>query len=167
MLGKNIKAASGHRSHRSLFSDYIVNGQQTLWYSSDSSANSQPKAKVTGDSARYRPTVFQSDSPADTATCEQQAEWRRRMDYARSRGVTYTVQGWYQTPGGRLWEPNEITHVTDSRNKFNGTEVIITEVRLILSERQGRITELTVMPAPAFDLLATLNSSNNSNGATA
>ena len=154
VLGINIKAASGPRSHRSLFSEYIVNGQQSLWTSSDTGANSQPQAKIVGDATRYRPTVFMSDSPADPAACNEQAQWRQRMDYARSRGVTYTVQGWHQVPGGRLWMPNELTHVTDARNKLNSTEMLITEVRLILSERQGRITQLTVMPAPAFDRLA-------------
>lgn len=153
-LGKNILAAKGSRSHRSLYSTISVTGQQPAYLSSDTSATSQSGATETGDAVRYRPMVLFSDSPADVAACEAQAQHRRRIGYGRSRQVIYTVQGWRQSGTGSLWTPNEMVSITDARNQFDNTQRLITETRVMMDSRSGRTTEITVMPPEAFDLLA-------------
>lgn len=152
-LGKNIKAAQGSRSSRSLFSEYQVAGQQSIWATSDTEANSQPLAKVKGDSKRHRPFVIHNDSPADVEQCQARAQHQQRVNYGRSRSIQYTLQGWTQTQGGQLWMPNQLINITDQYNKLNNAERLITEVKTQLSTRSGRTTMLTVMPKSAFDLL--------------
>lgn len=159
VLGKNIKACQARRSHRSLFSEYLVCGQQSLFATSDTEANSQPKAKEPGDAKRYRPFTLHADNPADNGACQARAQWQRRVNYGRSRSVVYTVQGWRQD-NGQLWLPNQLTTVTDARNKLQDAERLVVAANLQLTEKQGRTTSLTVMPAAAFDLLAEPEESN-------
>ncbi len=153
-LGKNIMAAKGSRSHRSLFSTITVTGQQPAFITSDTSATSQSGATETGDAVRYRPAVLFSDSPSDTANCQAQAQHKRRVGYGRSSQIIYTVQGWRQSGGGPIWMPNERVSITDARNRLENSSRLITETRLMFSARAGRTTELTVMPPEAFDVLA-------------
>jgi prophage tail gpP-like protein len=153
-LGGNILAAKGSRSHRSLFSEISVTGQQPAFITSDTSATSQSGATEPGDATRYRPFVLFSDSPSDAANCQAQARHRRRIGYGRSRQIIYTVQGWRQTDGGNLWQPNQLVQINDSRNQLINATRLITETRLMMDIRAGRTTEITVMPPEAFDLLA-------------
>ena len=153
-LGGNILAAKGSRSHRSLFSEVTVTGQQPAWQSSAAGATSQAIAKETGDAKRHRPCVLFSDSPSDTANCQAQARHKRRVNYGRSRQVIYTVQGWRQADDERIWLPNQLVQVTDARNHMNNATRLITEARLMMDARSGRTTELTVMPPEAFDVMA-------------
>ena len=153
-LGGNILAAKGSRSHRSLFSEISVTGQQPAWQSNAAGATSQAIAKETGDAKRHRPCVLFSDSPSDTANCQAQAKHKRRVNYGRSRQVIYTVQGWRQAEDERIWLPNQLVQVTDARNHMNNSTRLITEARLMMDIRSGRTTELTVMPPEALDLLA-------------
>jgi prophage tail gpP-like protein len=153
-LGSNILAAKGSRSHRSLFSEISVTGQQPAFLSSDTGATSQQFASEAGDATRYRPFVLFSDIPSDAANCQAQARHRRRIGYGRSRQIIYTVQGWRQTEGGDLWQPNQLVQINDSRNQLINATRLITETRLMMDIRAGRTTEITVMPPEAFDLLA-------------
>jgi len=152
-LGVNIKSAQGMRSHRSLFSEYSVSGQQPILLTSDTSATSQPAAKVVGDSQRYRPMFIHADSPADNATCKARAEWQRRVNYGRSRSITYTVKGWHQNDNGRVWMPNELINITDARNGLDNAERLIVDVNTQLTSTGGSTTSLVVMPKAAFDLI--------------
>lgn len=152
ILGKNIKACQAEHSCRSLFSEYQVSGQ-SAFITGDAAANSQNTGIYkTDDIARYRPCFIQTDEPVDNAACAVRAEWQRRINWGRSKSITYTVEGWRQTPGGRVWEPNEIIFVTDKRNRLNKTGLLITESRLMLTQESGRETQLTVMPWQAFDM---------------
>lgn len=153
VLGKNIKAASGRRSHRSLFSTYEVAGQQSIWATSDVSANSQNAAIVPGFSRRYRPSVITTDQQVDNAACQARAEWQRRVNYGRSRSINYTVLGWRQAENIRLWTPNELVRITDNFNQLDNKERLIVAVQTSLSRRSGKTTTLTVMPKSAFDLI--------------
>lgn len=152
-LGSNILAAQSRRSSRSLFSQYFVIGQQPAgddWEGSD--ASQMIISHVTHDTNRYRPCLIQTDEPVDNEACMVRAEWQQRINWGRSQSIVYTVQGWRQTPGGRLWQPNETVTVTDFRAGLDSTERLITEARLLLTS-QGRTTQLTLMPKEAFDLL--------------
>jgi prophage tail gpP-like protein len=158
-LGKNIKAASGSFSHRELFSDYIVTAQQPGTPTLTGTDTSQPKGTAKG-SGRYRPFVVRADSTGDIADCRTRAEWQRNVHYGRSRGIVYTISGWRQTPGGRLWTPNEMVAVKDPWSGID-TELLIVESRIRLGE-EGSTTENRVMPREAFDVLPLPESSEES-----
>lgn len=150
--GVNIKAAKGTRNHRKLFSIYEVFGQQPAYVSSDENATSQPLGSEKGDAVRYRPYVIPAENPSDKAACERLAQHVRRLHFGQAHSVNYTVMGWQQKDGGRLWQPNELISVTDDRNKLKNTERLITDATIRFDEN-GRTTQLNVMPKEAFDVL--------------
>lgn len=156
-LGVNIKAASGSFSHRELFSDYIVTGQQQATAFIGAKDTTQPRGVAKG-SGRYRPKVFMADTPADIANAKQRAEWQRNVHQGRSQGVVYTVSGWRQTPGGRLWMPNEIVHIKDEWMGLDADRLVV-ESRILLDEGGSR-SEIRVMPKEAFLLDALPESSS-------
>lgn len=149
-LGKNIEMASGTFSSRELFSDYIVTAQQpsTPQLQLEGVDNSQPKARVKAG-GRFRPLVISNDNPGDIAACQMRAEWQRNVHEGRAAGVVYTVTGWRQTPGGRLWAPNELIHVNDDWMGWNDERLIV-ETRINLDAETGSNTEIRVMPKGAF-----------------
>lgn len=157
-LGKNIKAAAGSFSHRELFSDYTVTAQQPGTPQLTGLDTSQPKGTAKG-SGRYRPFVVSANNTGDIAACRTRAEWQRNVHYGRSQGIVYTVSGWRQQPGGRLWTPNEMVPVKDPWSGLD-KELLIVESRLRLSE-DGSITEIRVMPREAFDLVPLPETDNN------
>lgn len=152
-LGSNIKSASGTFSYRELFSEYTVTGQQAGSWHTDTADTSQPIATQKGDSKRYRPFVVSSDNPADIAACRARATWQRNVHYGRSQGVTYSVEGWRQTPAGRIWTPNELVTINDEWSGLDNAERLVVETRIQLNDRSGSLTQLRTMPKEAFDLV--------------
>lgn len=150
-LGKNIKSASGNFSHRELFSDYIVTAQQPGAMTLTGVDTSQPKGTAKG-TGRFRPLVISADSSGDIADCRTRAEWQRNVHFGRSRGSVYTVSQWRQTPGGRLWTPNEMVSVKDAWCGLD-TDLLIVETRIRMDGSNGSTTEIRVMPREAFDLV--------------
>lgn len=164
VLGKNIKACQGQRSSRSLFSRYEVISQQPNLQSDDMAIGSQNGAYiVVGDSRRYRPCLTESAGPADRAGCLEQAKWQSNVNRGRSCPIVYTVQGWRQTLGGRLWMPNELIDVTDKRLKLDAKQFLITEPRLMLTKDGGRETQLTLMLPETFDMIASAEGEGQGN----
>jgi len=151
VLGENIQSASGHFSARGVFSEYTVTGQQmkTPSTNQDAKAITQNQAKVTA-AGRYRPFALSADGPADVAACETRAKWQKNVNESRAKTMTYTVQGWRQTPNGTLWAPNALVSVQDPWMGWDG-ELLITETRLMLNEG-GSTTEIHLLPKGAFDL---------------
>lgn len=154
VLGQNIEAASGTFSDRAVFSDYTVCSQQSNnpMLNLDSTANTQPKATVSNTGIRYRPFVVSSDNPADIATCKTRAEWQKNVSEGRAKTVVYTVTGWRQKLGGKLWTPNQLIAVNDPWMGWNDQRLIV-ETRIILDPEAGSTTEIMVMPKGAFDMV--------------
>lgn len=155
VLGENISRASGSFSAKELFSDYTVTGQHpnhpTVKLNGINNSQSNAQAKAKGSIARFRPFVVSSQNPIDQAACHTRAEWQRNVNEGRSIGVIYTVTGWRQQADGRIWQPNELVHVTDPWMGWDDERLIV-ESRLSLGEA-GSLTELRVMPKTAFDLI--------------
>lgn len=151
VLGKNIQSASGRFSAQGVFSEYTVTGQQMKTPSTNQDAKgiTQNQAKVSA-SGRYRPFALSADGPADVAACETRAKWQKNVNESRANTMTYTVQGWRQTPNGKLWAPNALVSVQDPWMGWDG-ELLITETRLMLNEG-GSTTEIHLVPKGAFDL---------------
>ncbi|MEJ1436376.1 MAG: hypothetical protein RPU61_03565 [Candidatus Sedimenticola sp. (ex Thyasira tokunagai)] len=151
VLGKNIKEAKGHFSHRNRFSSYTIKGQSNGNAFSEAAQAYQVMAEVTDQAIkRHRPMIIVEDDPIDAAAAKTRTTWQRNVNAGRSQSVTYTVQGW-RDQGGALWSPNWLIPVDDGYMGIS-REMLITTVALILDD-QGERAELTVMLPEAFDLI--------------
>lgn len=148
--GVNIIAADGLFSMKERFSDYIVKSQQTSFYGAGPEAETGivGYAKDRGIK-RYRPKVIIAERMADIRTATDRAVWQARVNAARGKSATITVQGWLC--GGELWRPNRLVRVKDDWLALD-QDMLITAVTWRKSE-QGTTCDLGIMPVGAFDLL--------------
>lgn len=153
VLGENILKASGRFSTRDRFSEVMVHGQGVASDSWSGEAASEPAgtAKDPGID-RYRPTLVGASTPVDSQACTERAEWEVRQRIGRSRGVTYTLNGWYHADG--LWTPGDEVVIRDPWLGLDGASWIVAEVQLLRGSN-GERAELRVVPASAYDLRAT------------
>lgn len=149
-LGVNILSASNRCDVSQRFSDYIVCGDADMsaWNgNSDISRRGHAKDKHV---LRHRPCVIQSDSSTDIASCERQAIWQRNTNFGRGQSITYTVHDWIDDQG-KLWQPNTRVFIDDYFSNVQERR-LISDVRYILDEKRGKISELTVQPPEAFTI---------------
>ena len=155
-LGKNIKTGSGSFSGKNLYSEYNVSGQQptvpkaaTYIGAKVSQPKAQAKAQVSSKGVgRYRPFYISSDNPLSNAQCLARANWQKSVHDGRAETITYTLSGWRQQAGGRLWQPNELVSVIDPWMGLDEQRLIVaTDFSL---DEDGSNTGLTVMPKSAF-----------------
>jgi len=140
------------------FQTYLVRGQGR---GSDSAWGSAVAA-VEGSARDFgvrRPRVLvvvaeTSISPEDA---EARALWERAVRSARSAFIEAGVQGWRQTPGGRLWRLNELVYVDVPRWGFrdvllvDGLEFSRSEEGTRTTLRLARKTAYDPEPAPSAD----------------
>ena len=103
------------------------------------------------DLGRSRVLVIRPESGEGAARCRDRATWEAATRYGQSISLTYTVQGWRQTPGGRLWSPNELIGVEDNLAGVDGDFLII-DVDFSLSD-SGTLTKLSLAPPEGYELL--------------
>ena len=159
--GENIKRIQFVNDFSNMFSNITVKGQahraktthgQTLDAKESALAKGDvSRAKSNGAVGRYRPLVMQADQQADAARCQRVAEWEASTREAKSRAVHVTVQGWRQSDG-LLWRVNTTTIVQSQSMRLN-EEMLISNLTFSLDMQGGSITELTLYPKEAFDLL--------------
>jgi len=151
-LGKNIRSSSGRFSVRDRFGEIVVVGQTagTDTWNGTAAASIRGSATDT-DVRRARRHVLVAENAADAAACRKRAEWQRNTNYGNGEALTYTVSGWRHSSG--LWLPNTRVSVTDKWMRLDNRELLIPAVQYIL-DKEGRRTELQLMPHEAFDLVA-------------
>jgi len=149
-LGVNIRSASGRFSHRDRFKELIVLGQTagTDSWNGVSASDNQGTA-IDNDIRTGRRTVIMAENVADSAACKRRAEWQRNTAYGRGRGLTYTVSGWRHSAG--LWQPNTLVPVKDQWMRLDES-LLISSLQYII-DKDGKRTELQLMPPEAFDLI--------------
>jgi len=150
-LGQNIKRCRFNNSHDERYSSITVKGQQLSddgWGAGDNDVSATVTDKAI---KRHRPLIIIAEDDISRTDAEKRAIWQRNVLAGRARSATYTVQGWYHA-GNKLWQPNQIIPVKDVYAKYNG-DMLIAGVTQILNEKDGFITELTVMPPQAFELI--------------
>jgi len=151
--GQNILSGSGQFSHRDRYSDYIVKGQQPGTEYLEPADIAQVKGTSTDKAlGRYRPKVILAEDVANTVQANDRASWDASVQAARSRKCSYTVQGWREKPGGKLWMPNRLVHIKDDWFDID-MEMLITSVTFSRGD-QGTTTQLDCMPVGAFELRA-------------
>jgi len=161
--GVNIESASGQFSWKDRFSQYVVKGQTAMgkgtWehpVAGEAAADEEPKhffqtkASVPDKSiTRYRPHVtiaYQGDG----STYMDRATWERNIRVGKGNRVSYTVTGWEHAAG--LWLPNNLVQVQDDYMGYTG-DLLISQVRLTLSEQSGSQAQMDLCLPEAFELI--------------
>lgn len=148
--GENILAASADYDFSRRFARYVVSGQHAGSDSLSGETAASVKASARDENVRRRDRVLliRPEGNATYAYAKQRAAWEATVRAARSRKARIAVQGWLQDDG-TLWPVNALVHV---RSPFLGIdeELLITQATYSLTETDGTITELTLMPAAAF-----------------
>lgn len=152
--GQNVLRARKSADSTERYSQYKVLGQQggkTL----DGWTDTTKRTQVLGTAAdskvaRYRPLTVLAESQADLAAARKRAQWEATVRAARAVMLEVDVQGFRQTTGGPLWQPNIVVSADVPKAQVK-TDFLITRVRYQQSLDQGSITTLTLMASKAFD----------------
>lgn len=147
--GQNILDASGTLDWSERYSDYIVKGQAGFKETTDGETESH----VTGSAkdpaiTRYRPLLVVSDTETTAATAAERAKWEANTRLGKAAQATITVQGWRQTAGGALWEPNMLVAVKSAWLGIDG-EMLIRQVTFDKSSG-GTTTQLEIISPQAY-----------------
>jgi prophage tail gpP-like protein len=166
-VGKNILKISRKRSFANLFSQITVKGQsqgsQTAARTSLSNVSQTVKPVATVKRVvaginqtlntqainRYRPLILAAEEQADTARCARRAAWEAGTREAKSLAVSIKVQGWRQS-NGEIWAINQSVYV--AHPKINAA-LVISAAEFSLDVSGGMVTDLTLCPKAAFDVL--------------
>lgn len=148
--GVNIIDASGTLDWSERFSDYIVKGQANYGEESDPEA----EAHVLGTAkdaylTRYRPLLITAETDANPLTAQERAAWEAVTRLGMSTQAEITVQGWRQTEGGALWEPNLLVRVRSPWLRMDG-EMLIRAVNFGKGSG-GTFTTLSLVSPLAFE----------------
>ena len=151
-FGENILSGQAVRDQRDRFSLYVVKGQAEGGDFSSVKETSEPEGRAEDEEiSRYRPTVITAEAQGYDLTLEERAKWQVQFNKARSKPVTYNVQGWYAA-GQDLWKPNTLVKVKDPILK-NDQEFLIISVTYKRSD-STTTTALELIDPLAFDLPA-------------
>lgn len=149
VLGENVLSASGTRSKRDRFHNYIVTGQQAGNNDTFGPAAAHVTGEATDDHIRKARTTVIVPDDLTLNDAKRIAEYERNIRYGESQIYTYVVNGWRHDDG--LWVPNKLVHVIDAYMELD-TDLLITHVTFIMDE-EGQRTELELMPREALDLI--------------
>lgn len=150
LQGINILAADGTLDWSERYSDYLVKGQAGFSEETDGEIEAHAIGKATDpDVSRYRPMLVVNDSDVNAATAKERAVWEANTRIGKSAQANVTVQGWRQTPGGSLWEPNMLVNIVSPWLGIEG-EMLIRQVTFSKSN-QGTTTTLALVSPQAFD----------------
>lgn len=149
--GRNILSANGTADYSQRFAEYLVTGQTagTDDVFGDEAAQVEGRARDAEIRAARRLLITAPNS-ADAANMQAVAAWEAIVRAARSSPLSITVQDWYQTPGGRLWQPGEIVQVRSAWMQLREpADFLINSVRFSKSDA-GTITELDLLRPDAY-----------------
>lgn len=149
--GQNILSATGTLDWSERYSDYLIKGQAGYRSATDGKA----EAHATGAAkdkyvSRYRPLLVVSDAETSSAAAKDRATWEANTRLGKSAEAQVVVQGWRQSPGGALWQPNMLVQVTSSWLRLDG-EMIIRQVSFGKDDSGGTTTRLDVVSPQSFE----------------
>lgn len=148
-LGENIREADAGLDYKDVFGEYVAQGQRS-GTDYDSGATVAEISATAKDSAATRPRllIVRESGQASAATCADRARYELAYRKAKALESTFTVQGWRQTEGGKLWLPNQQVYVVDPVIGFDFWMLIV-EVTYRLTD-QGAVTLLKVGPVDGY-----------------
>ena len=151
--GLGLAAATAYGAYEIMkerFSIITVKGQSGGSESWNGTTNAQAKGTATDSRVpRYRPlTLVAEQEEYGSATTRARHEVAIR--YGKGHKVQATVNGWFA--GAELWKPNTQVDLLGDKGKVLSTQLIV-GVSYKLSDNDGWISELTLSPKEAYDLI--------------
>jgi len=148
-LGENILQANALFSDRDRFHSINALGQIAGDDFGFGGLSAHPKGSALDSDIRPQ-RVLTLLTEASNDELESRAQLEATVRYGESRSVNYTVNGWFD--GYDLWRHNRLVDIDDDWLKIHDTWLIANVLRRI-SNDDGVVTELTVMPPEAFTRL--------------
>ena len=150
LLPGNILSADVSFDYTDRFSKYTVYGQQPGGEDLYGEAAAKPDGEATDAKiTRYRPLIIVAEGGVSIDKAKQRAQWEAAVRAARSMTFNATVQGWTQTPGGRLWAVNELVSCAAQVLGVYG-EMLVKELTFKCSNTGGTTTELALIRPDAY-----------------
>lgn len=148
--GVNILSARGRSDWSRRYSEYEVIGQQAggdQW----GEASEYVQVRATAEDAavtRRRPLTIIAEQGVGVAEAQTRADWEAAVRRGRSRVINYEVQGWRETPGGKLWAPGRLVRIRDDWMGLEA-DMLVAATGQEISDG-GTVTRLALMFPDAF-----------------
>lgn len=155
--GLNAKEFTFEKNVTERFSDYFVEGvnkKATVvegWAKKGKASLPRYDAKDL-NMKRYRPLYIQRKGVNDAMSIEDYASTEANLRAGKSLKITCTVRGWTET-NGVPWLINRVVRVDAPRLGIGselGEDYIIGETEFTLSDSDGQVTKMTLLPPDAF-----------------
>jgi len=154
--GVNILSGKLFQSNKDRFSHYIVKGSGIGIDGLDIGSWLNLSGQCVDSNMEregYRPIIIPSDSSTTKERCETQAYHEMGVRVARSRKLTYTVQGYTQF-NGDLWRLNSLVHIEDNFLDIK-KPFLISAISYTNDENQGSITTMDLVLPETYSKIAT------------
>lgn len=157
MPGDTVLSGRGVRKMAERFSTYTAvahaDGGADPDDGDDAETITSPSGSATDPGvARHRPLLLVAETQSGGPSLASRAEHEAKTRAARGRQAVYTLSGW-RNGQGTLWHPGQTVTLQDDLLGLSG-RWMITQTQFRQSSREGTVTELTVMRAAAFSMLA-------------
>ena len=148
--GRNIVEASGTLDWSERYSEVTVKGQSRASAETVGATEAHARASVRDAYVkRYRPLVIVASEGITSALAKERATWEANTRLGKSAQANVTVQGWRQTVGGPLWEPNLLVMVRAPWLSLEG-EMLVKGVSFSKGSG-GTTTALELVSPQAFE----------------
>ena len=148
-LGRNLLHLSMQSSMENRFSEITVKGQSAGSQGWNSGPCAQGKGVARDEAVpRYRPLTLVAEQE-EFGNAGRRAQHEVNIRYGKGHNARARVCGWYATPG-ELWQPNRLADIMTG--DLLVATWLITEVTWRMDDN-GCLTELTLHPAEAYDLV--------------
>lgn len=152
-VGQNVKALAIGEMYENRYSEYIFRGQAGGGGDQWTKKNTQLKGLAfDADISRTRILILESEKKMTKVLIGKRAAWEAQMRASRSIQVNVEVQGWMQDTSAKIsrpWRINQLAKVIDKSWKIDA-ELLVSGVEFRISEEEGRVTNLTLVPKEMF-----------------
>ncbi len=147
--GQNIKSAEVDYDSTAKFRRYFV-VTQVAGTDDASGGATRIRAEAVDEGVRRteRVLLVRPESGVTAEYAKRRADWEARVRAARSETVVIGVLGWRQS-NGRLWAPNELTHVEAPALGVSGN-LLVSQVDYGIDDSGGETTRIRLVRPDAF-----------------
>ena len=149
--GENILAASGSIDHSKRFNEYTVTGQTFGNDALSGVAAAHLNGKATDASIRKtRKLRIIAQQAVMLGDADGRAQYENTIRAANSQKIAVTVQGWQQTEGGAIWEPNLLVQLRAPWLQIHTAQPFLIEAVALRKSDDGTTAELTLVRPDAY-----------------
>jgi len=150
VYGQNLEGVSLSIDDSGRYRNYIVRGQQQGADVDDPGEAAGAEGTASDEGARAgRTLIVIAEGQVDDSQAAQRAAWEATVRAARSRPVSAVVTGWRQTPGGPLWQPNQLVNIHVPLMRLD-MEMLVVSTRMRRAPSGGTTTELGLVRPDAY-----------------